>query len=105
MADMQFFEQALEAIVEFRFRNIQQFQNRPDILLHAQLAEDGSLLRQIGKALTCPAVHRQVSQPGVVDMDFPAIGGGETDDHVETGRLARAIGSEQADHLTTLDLE
>jgi hypothetical protein len=36
-----------------------------------------------------------VGQFGIVDIDFAAIGGYQTDDHVETGRLAGTVRAEQ----------
>ena len=105
MLDMQFGQQALKTIVQLRFGKVQQLQYRTDVFLDIQLAEHRGFLWQVGKPLAGPAVHRQMGQLGIVDIDIAAIGRHETDDHVETGSLAGTIRAEQADDLAALDLE
>lgn len=41
----------------------------------------------------------------LIDQDTPLIGTDQADDHVETGGLACAVGTEQADDLAALDGE
>jgi len=40
----------------------------------------------------------------VVERDPAAVGRHQADDHVEAGGLAGAIGAEQPDHFTAMDL-
>src|SRR5258705_6634225 len=46
-----------------------------------------SFLRQVGQATARAAVDRQARQVLAVEFDATAIGGDQTDDHVETGGL------------------
>src|SRR6266581_7440682 len=50
-------------------------------------------------------MDRHAGEIVAVELDRATIGGHQADDHVEAGRLARAVGSEQADDLTTADGE
>ena len=44
-------------------------------------------------------VHRQARQFLPIELNLAAVTGDETDDHVETGRLAGAVRTEQANDL------
>src|SRR5690606_14400463 len=82
-----------------------QLEHGGDVLLDRELAEDRGLLRQVGQAQAGAAVDRQAPDRPAVELDGAAVGGHEAHDHVEAGRLSRAIGAEQADDLAALDDE
>ena len=68
-------------------------------------AKDRGFLRQVADAEARPAVHGQPRHIAAVDRDAPVIGGNKPRDHVEHGRLARAVRSEQAHGLPAADGE
>ena len=68
-------------------------------------AEDRRLLRQVADALARADVHRIVGDVLAVERHAPRVGRREADRHVERGRLARAVRSEQADHLARGDVQ
>ncbi len=70
-----------------------------DVVLHGQAAEDRGLLRQVADAEPRAAVHRHGGDVEAVDLDRPLVDRHEAGDHVEAGRLAGAVGAEQADRL------
>src|SRR5437899_1568869 len=51
------------------------------------------------------AVDRQVRELGGVEVDAAGVDRYQPDDHVEAGRLARAVGAEQPHHLAAGDIE
>mmetsp|Transcript_6384 Transcript_6384/g.26028 ORF Transcript_6384/g.26028 Transcript_6384/m.26028 type:complete len:371 (+) Transcript_6384:3-1115(+) len=79
-----------------------QLQHRADVLLDRQLAEDRGLLRQIAQAQPCAGVDGQALHLGAVDADHAGVRAHQADDHVEAGRLAGAIGAQQADDLAAV---
>ena len=50
-------------------------------------------------------MHRQATDLTLVKMDGAGIFTNQPANHVEAGRLAGAVGAEQADAVATLDLE
>jgi len=50
-------------------------------------------------------VHVQASDIGAVHGDTALVGRYDADDHVEASRFPRAIGTQQADDLATIDLQ
>ena len=82
-----------------------ELQNCKEILLHREPAKDGRLLREIAQPEARARVHGGAGQIDPVEMDGSAIGGNETDDHVKARGLARAVGTEETHHLSTLDGE
>ena len=49
------------------------------------------------------AVHRQARDVVAVHLDGAAVRRDQAGDHVEAGRLAGAVGTQQADHLAALE--
>ena len=80
-------------------------QHRHDVLLDREPAKDRGFLRQVADAEACTAVHRQARHVGAVDRYGAFIGGHQPGDHVEHGRLAGAVGAEQADGFAPRDRE
>ena len=70
-----------------------------DVLLHRQLAEDRGFLRQVREAQARTAVDGQALDGWPSMLISPASARTRTDDHVEAGRFAGAVGPEQAHHL------
>jgi hypothetical protein len=64
-------------------------------LFGGEAAEDRGFLRQIADAQPRAAIHRQFRDVMAVEFDRAVIGGDEPGDHVEAGRLAGAVGSQQ----------
>jgi hypothetical protein len=76
------------------------------ILFHGQLAKDRGLLRQItDPEVTRPQVHRHLGDIFFASQNSPGVRTGETNNHVETGCLAGAVGAQQAHDLTPGDRE
>ena len=100
-------------LVEKRFQilrplpavGLDHLQHGADVVLHRQAAEDRGFLRQIADAEPCAAIHRQAGDVEAVEPDRAVVGLDQPGDHVEAGRLARAIGAEQADGLAALHRE
>ena len=84
---------------------IERLENRHDVLLDRQAAEDRGLLRQVTDALARARVHRQIGDIFAVEDDAPRVGRRQPDRHVERRRLAGAVGPEQPDDFTRLHLE
>ena len=105
MRDMQFAQQAFQALVDFRFGQVLQFEHRLHILLYRQLPEDGRFLGQIGQAQSRAAVDRKPADFLAVQADAPAVEPHQADHHIKAGGLAGAVRPEQADHLAALHFQ
>src|SRR6478735_2233504 len=104
MADLQLVEQLLElgraaGRVELR----PQLEDREDVVGDTQAPEHRGFLRQITQAQTRTRVHGLGRDVGVVETDAAGVGADESHDHVEAGRLAGAVGAEQADDFALVD--
>src|SRR5258708_1546130 len=75
------------------------FQHEEEVLAHRQLAEDRRLLRQVADAEPRPLVQGQAREVAVAEPNLAAVGGQQTDDAVEAGGLAGAVGPEEPDHF------
>ena len=80
-------------------------EDRQDVLLDRQPAEDRRLLRQVADALSRADVHRVVGDVVAIELDAPGVGRGQADGHVEGRGLAGAVRPEQADDLAGRDVE
>src|SRR6202165_3381216 len=105
MRDVEVLEQLDQARLDLAGLESLQLEDRLHVFFHGQAAEHRILLRQIGDAQACAAVDRQVREFGGVEVDAAGVDRYETDDHVEAGGLARAVGAEQPDHLAARDVE
>ena len=81
------------------------FENREQVLLHREAAEDRRLLRQIADPFARTDVHRIVGDVLAVENHPAGVGPGETDGHVEGGGFAGAVRPEQADDLAGSDFD
>jgi len=70
--------------------------------LRRHAAEDRRLLRQVSDAQPRAPVHRKPRDVGTVDLDRAGVGRDQAGDHVEAGRLARAVRPQQAHDLAAL---
>src|SRR5574340_1475875 len=102
---MQFLQEFLEACLDLLGLELLQLQHRLDVLRHVELAEHRHFLWQVGQAKLRALVDGHVGERFAVDADVAVVGADETHDHVEAGRLARGVGTEQPYHLTADDLE
>ena len=103
--EAEFAEQLFEALAPRAAVGLGDFENREDILLDGHAAEDRGFLRQIAKTEDRPAVHRQIGDVLAVEEDAPAVRPDQPHDRIEAGRLAGAVGPEQADHFAAMDVE
>src|SRR5579885_355737 len=102
--DPQFVEQRLQATLAFLLGQGQRLEHRQQILLDGQLAEDRRLLRQVADPAPRPLIKRQAGDL-VAAQKYPAlVRTQQTDQHVESGRLAGAVWSEQPDDLAGTDM-
>ncbi len=97
VTDVQLFEQAFRSSFNFVRRQRLQFEHGLDVFADRQLAKNGSLLWQIREPQSGTPVNRQMRELHAVEMNVTAITSDQTDHHVETGCLAGAVGTEQAD--------
>src|SRR5665213_1266212 len=102
MADREFGEQRVEHRLAGLRRGFGELEDRADVLLDRETAEDRRFLRQIADAEPRPPVHRQVGDVLAVEVDDSGIGGNEANDDVEAGGLAGAVRPEQPNHLAAL---
>src|SRR6266550_3462258 len=105
MRDREVLEQRIETVRERVLVQVLQFEDRANILRHAELAEDRRFLREIRDATPRAPVDRQPRQILAVQLDAAAVGGNQTDDHVEARRLSGAVRTEQAHDLAARDVE
>ena len=76
----------------------------PDVVLDREAAKDRGFLRQIADAEARAPVHRHLRDVVAVEFDPAGVDRDEAGDHVEAGRLARAVRAEQADRLAAADV-
>ncbi len=76
-----------------------------EVAFDGQSPEDGGLLRQIADPLLRPEVHGQIGDLDVIKEDSALVRPGQSDDDVERGRLAGAVGPQQPDDLPLGDLD
>ena len=76
-----------------------QLEHGAHVFLDVELAEDRRLLRQVRQAQARAAMDRHVLDRAAVDGYLAGVGAHQAHDHVEGGRLAGAVGPEQAHHL------
>src|SRR5208283_2034488 len=101
--DSEFVEQRLKARATLLLGKRQRFENRQQILLDGQLAEDAGLLRQVRNPAARALVERQGRDVLAAERDSPMVRFEQSHQHVEGGRLARAVGSQETHHLARLD--
>jgi hypothetical protein len=80
-------------------------QDRHDILLHRQRAENRLFLREIPHPKPSAPVHREVSHILPLEENLPPVGPDQSNDHVESGRLSRPVRAEYADHFARADVD
>ncbi len=100
MPDPQLLQQLLQALLPGGpIQIVTRLEDRHDVGFHGQLAEDGSFLGQVAQTELRAAVHGQKGDVAVVELDCPGVAAHQSDHHVERGRLAGAVGTEQAHDL------
>src|SRR5439155_1534464 len=104
MLDRQLVEQSLQPLAPLGVPQRQGLEDRPDVVLHGELAEHRRLLGQVADAHPCPTVHRLRRDVPSVERDVPAVGPYQAGDHVERRGLPRPVGAEQADDLALIEL-
>ncbi len=84
----------------------QQLHHAQQVLLHGELAEDARLLGQVAHAAFAgAAIHGPAGDVHVVEDDAAGVGLDHAAGHAEAGRLAGAVGPQQADDLALIDAE
>ena len=83
--------------------SLQRLEDRHEILLDGQLAEDRFLLRQITHAHPRPPVHRVIGDVVPFEDHLAAIRPHQAHDHVKAGRLPGAVRPEQPDDFPALE--
>ena len=81
------------------------FEHRAQVAFNGQPTKHRRFLRQVTDALLRPQVHGKVGDVHVVEEDTASVRPGQTHDHVERGRLAGAIWSEQTHDFALADLD
>src|SRR5207244_6443166 len=83
----------------------ERLEDRHDVLLDRQLAEDRGLLGQVTDALTRSEVHREARDNLAVEARLAPVGPLDADHHVEDRGLAGAVRAEEADDLAGAEAE
>ena len=78
-------------------RDRERLENREDVLLYGELAEDGRLLREVAEAGARALVHGVARDVVAMEDDAAGVRADEADDHVERRCLSGAVGAEEAD--------
>ena len=82
------------------------FHHAQQILLHRELAEDARFLGQVAHAAFLgAAIHGPVGDVLAGEHDRAGVGLDHAAGHAEGGRLAGAVGAQQADDLARIDFE
>ena len=97
--DVEFLEQRIELAPASRLVGLDHLEHGAHIVLDIEAAEDRRFLRQIADTEPGAAVHRQLRHIVPVEIDVSGVRREETGDHVEHGRLARAVRAEKPDRL------
>src|SRR2546430_8032733 len=105
MRDVEVLQQLGEARLDLARLESLQLEDGLHVFFHREAPEHRILLRQVGDAQPRAAVDRQVRELGGVEVDAAGIDRYQPDDHVEAGRLARAVGAEQSHHLAAGDIK
>src|SRR2546429_3210307 len=98
-------EELTRALSSLAARQLERLEDRQEILLDGELAEDRRLLREVADAHAAALVHGQTRDLFSLEEDPAAVGRQEAHHHVERRRLARAVRAQQADDLSALDVE
>ena len=75
-------------------------EDREQVPFHRELSKDGRFLGKIAEPESRTNVHRAVGEIDVVEMNGPAVGRDEADQHVEARGFPRAVGAEETHYLT-----
>ena len=105
LLDAELGEQALQLLLAVVQGLAGHLEHGHDVVLHAHLAEDGSLLRQVADAGLGTLVDGILGNVQVVQEDAALVGRDKAHGHVERRGLARAVGAQQADNLPLLDVD
>ena len=103
MLDPQLVEQAFEALPLLRGGQLQRLEDGEHVLLDAELAKHGRLLREVADPEPRPPVHGFLGEIVAIERDPSLVGADQTGDHVEARRLPRPVGAEQPDDLPLLE--
>ena len=104
MFDVKFAEQVIESLFSIVvWQRSKCFKDRHNIVAYGEPAEHGGFLGQIAEAAICPFVHRSLGDIFIIKEDLAGFTANRPDNHIETGRLAGAVGAKQTNNLTTVD--
>src|SRR5207245_2310488 len=98
-------EELTRTLSSLAARQLERLEDRQEILLDGELAEDRRLLREVADAHAAAPVHGQTRDLFSLEEDAAAVGRQEAHHHVERRRLPGAVRAQQADDLSTLDVE
>ena len=105
MSDVKLLEESVELVLLLRLRKLRRLKDCLDVLRDGQLAKDGRFLRKIADPQPRTPIHGIVRDTDVGEIDIAVRGFLKTDDHVKCGRLARAIGTQEANDLALVDTD
>src|SRR6185437_1360927 len=97
---VEFIEQIFQPHGAFLLADFAGFQNREDILLDRELAENGGLLGEVANAEASAFVHRQPGDVVLLKLHRALVGFDDAHDHVERRRFAGAVRTEKANDLS-----
>src|SRR6186997_2302172 len=99
LLEAELLDQPVDAPLLLGVGEVDGLEDRAQVVLGRELAEDRGLLRQVADAALRALVHRQLGDLLAAERDGPAVRRRKAHHHVERRRLAGAVRSEQADDL------
>lgn len=101
--EVEFLEEGVEAF--FAVGTGDGFEDAEDVVFDGKGAEDGGLLGEIAKAELGPFMDGEMGDVLPLKIDFAAFGLDEADGHVKGGGFAGAVGAEEADDFSRIEVE
>ena len=105
MREVKFLNQLLQFLRLVFLTEIGQLEHRADVIFDAHLAEYTRFLRQITDTHLRASVHRESSDILVVKENTAVVGCHQTCRHIECGRLAGSVRTQQTNNLALFQLD
>ena len=103
VGDLEFSQQVFEAMLAFRPGQPRtRLEYRHDVVSYREMAKYRRLLRQVPEPCPGTQVHRSIGEIGLVEMHGAGVARHQPDNHVEAGRLAGTVRTEQPYDLPAL---
>ncbi len=105
MPEIEFLDQDSRLVPPLFAAGLDRFQHHHDVFFDTEAGKNRRLLRQISDTHARAHVERERCHVIAVDLDHAAVGGNDAGDHVEYGRFAGAVRTEQPDGFAAGEIE